>query len=92
MPFLVTGGKASEVATDATSVHPSLRTATHLVKLWNAWTTNTPFTERDRIRSNLTEQTQALGRVVPGAGSYPNEYVNGLTIAVFWLTLDLLNL
>lgn len=74
-PALVAGGKVSEVAGDATSVHPSLRKATHYVGFTQGWETDTPFEVRDLIRRNMTEQTQALARLIPEFGSYHNEYV-----------------
>jgi hypothetical protein len=71
----VAGGKVSEVAGDATAIHPSWRRATHHFILVGGWITNTTFAERDVIREGLTNATQTLGTLVPDFGCYINEYV-----------------
>lgn len=73
--YPVGGGKLNEVALDATSIHPFWRKATHHVVLLGEWETETPFEERDAMRRKVTHLTQAMGRLVPEAGAYHNEYV-----------------
>ena len=73
--LLVAGGKVSEVAGDATAIHPSWRHATHHFILVGGWLTNTTFAERGVIRQALTNATQTLGTLVPDFGCYINEYV-----------------
>jgi hypothetical protein len=69
----VAGGKVSEVAPNATAVHPSWRNSLHSFLLSSICDTNTPLSERRRVREQLTEETQKLAALVPGAGSYVNE-------------------
>jgi hypothetical protein len=69
----VAGGKVTQVSADATSVSPSWRNAAVHVVFVGAWLTDTPFSRRALIRQNVTDITQAVGAIVPGAGSYVNE-------------------
>jgi hypothetical protein len=71
----VAGGKVSEVAGDATAIHPSWRRATHHFILIGGWHTNATFANRNVIRQALTNATQTLGTLVPDFGCYINEYV-----------------
>jgi hypothetical protein len=71
----VAGGKVSEVAADATAIHPSWRRTTHHFILIGGWPANTTFEYRNVIRQTLTNATQALGMLVPDSGCYINEYV-----------------
>jgi hypothetical protein len=65
----------NQVAPDATATNPSWRSALHHLVLVSGWETNTPFSVRQVIRAGLTQETQKLAALVPGYGSYPNEYV-----------------
>jgi hypothetical protein len=72
---LVAGGKVNQVAGDATAAHPSWRKAlVHLI-LNSGWVTSTPFSVRQLVRQLVTQETQKLADLVPGFGSYVNEYV-----------------
>jgi hypothetical protein len=75
---LVAGGKVNQVAGDATAAHPSWRKAlVHLI-LNSGWVTSTPFSVRQLVRQLVTQETQKLATLVPGFGSYVNEYVEFL--------------
>ncbi|PVF95629.1 FAD-binding domain-containing protein [Serendipita vermifera] len=73
---LVAGGKVSTVASDATAVHPSWRNSIHHLMAGAGWENSTPFPTRQLVREVLTAETQKLGALVPGAGSYHNEEPN----------------
>jgi hypothetical protein len=78
--FVVGGGKVNEVAPDATAVSPSWRNSSIHLVLGSGWLTDTPFETRQFIRAGLTQETQKLAALVPGAGSYVNEYVQFLNL------------
>ncbi|PVF95630.1 FAD-binding domain-containing protein [Serendipita vermifera] len=70
---LVAGGKVSTIASDATAVHPSWRNSIYHLIAGSGWDNDIPFSVRQLIREGLTSETQKLGGLVPGAGSYHNE-------------------
>lgn len=70
---LVAGNKVSEVAPDTTAVHPSWRSSIHSFLFAASWDTNTTSSMRQRLREELTQDTQKLATLVPGAGGYVNE-------------------
>jgi hypothetical protein len=65
----------SQVAGDSVAAHPSWRKAIHHLILVAGYAPSTPFPIRDVIRQGLTQEVQKLGALVPGFGSYVNEYV-----------------
>ncbi|PVG02325.1 hypothetical protein CPB86DRAFT_794542 [Serendipita vermifera] len=63
----VAGNKVNRVAPDATAVHPSWRNSIQRMIISSGW-----------IRRQVTEETQKLAALVPGAGCYQNEAdING---------------
>ncbi|PVF95626.1 FAD-binding domain-containing protein [Serendipita vermifera] len=70
---LVAGGKVSQFAGDSAAANPSWRKAIHHLVLVSGWETSTPFSVRQLLRQALTQETQKLGALVPGFGSYVNE-------------------
>jgi hypothetical protein len=73
---LVAGGKVSQAAGDSVAAHPSWRKAIQHLILVAGYEPSTPFPVRDVIRRGLTKEVQKLGALVPGFGSYVNEYVH----------------
>jgi hypothetical protein len=65
----------SQAAGDSAAANPSWRKAIHHLVLVAGWDATTPFAIRQLIRQGLTQETQKLGALVPGFGSYVNEYV-----------------
>ncbi|CAG8686784.1 9487_t:CDS:2, partial [Acaulospora colombiana] len=63
--YLVAGNKVNRVAPDATAVHPSWRNSIQHLIVSSGWFTNTTFSERDKIRRQVTEETQKLAALVP---------------------------
>lgn len=70
---LVAGNKVSQVAGDATAIHPSWRKAIHHIILAGGWDNSQPIPTRNLIRSALTSATQEFAKFFPGFGSYVNE-------------------
>ncbi|CCA73609.1 related to FAD binding domain protein-Neosartorya fischeri [Serendipita indica DSM 11827] len=70
---LVAGNKVSQVAGDATAIHPSWRKAIHHLVLAGGWDNSQPLPTRNLIRSALTSATQEFAKFFPGFGSYVNE-------------------
>jgi len=73
--FLVGGGAVSNVNADETAVHPSWRTAIQHIILVAGWDSTVPVPSRGLVREYLTNQTQIMGGITPGSGSYHNECV-----------------
>ena len=82
--FLVGGGAVSEVKADETAVHPSWRTAIQHIILVVGWNSTTPIPFRESVRKYLTNQTQIMGSIEPGSGSYHNECVVPFLTILTW--------
>jgi len=82
--FLVGGGAVSKVKADETAVHPSWRTAIQHIILAAGWNSTIPIPFRGLVREYLTNQTQIMGSIAPGSGSYHNECAVPLLAILTW--------